>query len=90
MIQHGLHVLIGLGVPRHHQPTAIHHRDPDFDQLNRRQLLQHRRWRQPWRVDLQPVLQRHLQAIRSECDQHVRVGPVLELMIDRPDSQFAF
>ena len=38
----------------------------------------------------QPVLQRDLQTIGEECNQHVSVGPMLVLVIDGPDSQLAF
>src|SRR5947209_11480395 len=38
----------------------------------------------------QPVLQRHLQTISKKCDEHMRIGAVFELMIDGPDTQFAF
>ena len=35
-------------------------------------------------------LQSDLQAVRQESNQDVRVGPMLQWMIDGPDSQFAF
>src|SRR5581483_3673192 len=38
----------------------------------------------------QPILQRHLQTVSKECDEHMRIGPVFELMIDGPDTEFAF
>jgi hypothetical protein len=39
-------------------------------------------------VNHQPVLQRNLQAVSEERDQNMSVGPMLELMLDRPDSEF--
>jgi hypothetical protein len=71
-------------------PAAIHYRDPHLDHLNRGQFLQHCRCCQTRRVNQQPVLQCHLQAVSQKRDRHVRVSAVLELMIDRPYHQLAF
>ena len=38
----------------------------------------------------QPMLQRHRQTVGEEGYQDVCVHPVLQLMMDRPDAQFAF
>src|SRR5579862_4007033 len=38
----------------------------------------------------QPVLQRHLQTISKKCDEHMSIGAMFELMIDGPDTEFAF
>src|SRR5579872_1615244 len=40
-------------------------------------------------MDHQPVLQRYLQAISEECDEHMGIGTVFELMINGPNAQFA-
>ena len=89
LIEDGLNVFVRLRVPRHDQPPAIEHRDPDLDHLDGGELFQDRRRRQSRGMDHQPVLQRDLQAISEERNQNMSVGPVLELMVDRPDSQFA-
>src|SRR5579862_5981443 len=38
----------------------------------------------------QPVLQGHLQTISKKCDEYMRISAVFELVIDGPDTQFAF
>ena len=70
------------------QPAAIEQRDPHLHHLNRGKLVEYRRRRQTRRVDHQPVLQRHLQAVSKECDEHMGIGAMFELMIDRSNSQF--
>ena len=87
VVQHGLGIFVRLGVAWQHQPAAIQHRNPDLDHLDGREFLQHRRGRQSRRVHQETVLQGDLQAVGQESYQHVRVGPLLKLMIDGPDSQ---
>ena len=90
LIENGLNVFVGLGVTRHDQPAAINDRDPDLDQLNGCELVQYGRRRQTRSMNQQLVLQGDLQTISKECDEHMRIGAVFELMIDGPDTEFAF
>ena len=77
-------------VARHYQPATIRCREANIERLNRRQFLQHRTRRQPRRMRLQSLLQRHRQAIRQKRNQDVRIDAVLQLMIDRTNSQIVF
>ena len=55
----------------------------------RGEFLQHRAWGQSGSVHPQPMLQRHGQTVSQEGNQDVRVHPMLQLMIDRPNAQIA-
>ena len=74
LIEDGLNVLVRLCVTRHHQPAAIHHRDPDLDHLNGGELVEHSRRRQTRRVDHQAVLQCDLQRVSQKRDQHMCIA----------------
>ena len=89
MIEDGLDLFVRLRVPRHDQPAAIEHRNPDLDHLDGGELFKHSRRRQSRGMNHQPVLQRDLQAVSEERNQNMSIGPVLELMLDRSNPQFA-
>jgi hypothetical protein len=55
--------------------------------LHLTQLLQHRSRSQTRRHPLQPYLQTHLQAIRQEADESMRLDPLGVPVSDRPDAQ---
>src|SRR5713101_7909320 len=78
-----------LCVARQNQPPLIDGRNPNIDHFNFGQLLQHRRRCQPRGVQQQALLQRHLQTVSEEGDQNVRVGAMLQLMIDGAYAEFA-
>ena len=89
LLQQGLHIGLRLGVARQHQPAAIQQWNPHLHHLNGGKLFQHRRRCQTGRLDHQPVLQRDLQAIGQEGDEHMGIGAVLKLVIDGPQTQCA-
>src|SRR5260370_30522950 len=71
-----------LRVAWQNQPALIDSRNPDVDHLDFCQLLQHRRRRQPRGVQQKTLLQRDLQAVGEKGNQNVRVGAVLQLMVN--------
>jgi hypothetical protein len=68
-------------------PANVHRPwEPYFYHLDRCELFQYRRGRQPRRMDHQTVLQSNLQAVGQERNQDVCVSPMFELMIDGADA----
>src|SRR5271167_426048 len=78
-----------LGVARQNQPPLIDSRDPHVDHLDFRQLFQYRHGRQPWGVQQETLLEGHLQAVGEKGKENVRVGAMLQLMVDGADAEFA-
>jgi hypothetical protein len=68
----------------------MEHRDPDFNHLNRCHLLEYGRRRESGSVNHQSVLQRDLQTLSQERNQHTRVGAMLKLMVDGANAQLTF
>src|SRR6202035_2964249 len=90
-----LHLLdeqLGIGrrlrVAWQNQPALIDSRNPDVDHLDFCQLLQHRRRRQSRGVQQETLLQRDLQAVGEKGNQNVRVGAVLQLMVNGAYAEF--
>jgi len=79
-----------LGVARHDQPSAVGGGQTHIQHLNRRQLFQHRPRREARGQDLQPLFQRHRKSVGQEGHEEVSFHALLQLMIDRTQSQFAF
>jgi hypothetical protein len=71
-----------------YQPSALlhQHENSDLDYLIRRELSEHCRGCQSRLMNLESGLE----AISQEVDQHVHVGPMLELVIDGPNAQRLF
>ena len=88
LVEHGLHILFRLRVTRQHQPAAIDHGDPNLHHLNRGELFENRCGRQARSTDHEAILQSDLQTVSQKGDQHMSVGPMFELMMDRADSEF--
>jgi hypothetical protein len=83
LLQQELQILGRLRVSRQDQPAPISPPNPHIDHLDRAQLFQHRYGRQARRVNLQSVLQCHLETVSQKRNQDMCVDAVLQLMMDR-------
>lgn len=90
LLQDDLLVLVQLGVARQDDLAAVGGRQVDIDHLNGGHFLEHRPWGQAGCERAQAVLEGDLEAIGDEGDKDMGLDAVIELVVDRPDSQVPF
>jgi hypothetical protein len=76
-----------LGVAGEHELPAVGGRDVHVDHLHGSEFLEHPAWREAGRQSMQPPTERHVQAIREEGDEDMRLDPCLLLVEDRSQRQ---
>ena len=82
-----LEFALGLGISGQHQFPPVGRRQMDVDHLHGGEFLQRAARGQPGGEPMKTALQRHLQAVRQERDEDMRLDPPLVPMEDRADRQ---
>ena len=75
---------------RQDQPTVVAGWNADIDHLNRGELFHDRVGRKPRSMNLQAILQGHLQTISKKGHEDMRFDTTIEAMINRSQSEIAF
>ena len=79
----------GLCIARHDQPPSVGGGEAHIQHLNRGQFFQHRSGREAGSQGGQPLSQGHRKGVGEKSHKDVSFHPLLHLMIDRTQPQFA-